>query len=156
MRTQLLKLFGSFQDHNKSTEADPGADGLHRGTHAKGQCFNGKFTVLSDDELRSRLPNLDPSAQDKMIRRLKQVFLASQDSATYPVVMRFANADGTGKVQADALGDVRGFSFSIQNVPTTDFTGVHRQDFMMNSTAAFASGEIHEFTEIVKAASLLN
>jgi hypothetical protein len=127
----LIGLFTSFANHNVSPDGT-----VHRGTHSKGKCFNGKLEI-------------DASADP----HLRQGLWAQ--SGPFPVVMRFANADGLGRSQPDTVPDVRGFSFSVRNVSgLIVYSGEARQDFMMNSTAGFASGGIHEFAEVVKMANI--
>jgi hypothetical protein len=131
LASDLIGLFSSFANHNVSPDGT-----VHRGTHSKGKCFNGQLEI-------------DATAEP----RFRQGLWAQ--SGPFPVVIRFANADGLGRVQPDTTPDVRGFSFSVRNVSGLPiYSGEARQDFMMNSTAGFASGGIHEFTEVVKMANI--
>lgn len=142
--TQLIDLFGQFADRNRNAD-----DSLNRGTHAKGKCFKGSLEIFSAEELTKNF-----NINSDLAIRLKQG-LWSYDGKL-PANLRFANANGMGKIQSDKEPDVRGFSFSVL-APSSLKTYVPngRQDFMMNSTPQFASGGIHEFLEVVKTANTL-
>lgn len=138
----LIKIFDSFANRNR------GADGgLHRATHNKGTCFHGRVTIFSDEELRK----LGEPAEN--VERLHQGFFSY--TGMHLATLRFANADGLGRHQSDKTPDVRGFSFTVQVPEITDYTGAHRQDFMFNSTPAFAAGGVYEFHELVKLVNIL-
>ena len=139
----LIAIFDRFANHNVNSDGS-----LNRGTHAKGKCFNGLVHLFSSEELKEKF-NYD----EALIHRLKQGLFSSEGNL--PATMRFANADGVGRKQADTVADVRGFSFTMQTPNTIkDYTGEHRQDFMFNSTVPFATGGIHEFLELVKTANI--
>lgn len=135
----LIQTFKDFADKNRTSSGE-----LHRGTHAKGTCFAGDFNLIKPTALEEHY-----GVPKSVVSRLKKSFFASE--GTYPASMRFANADGLGRLQSDATPDIRGFSFSVQTPDAiTDYSGTHRQDFMFNSAPAFATGGIHEFLELVK------
>lgn len=143
IKDSLVELFASFAQRNKNED-----ESLNRGTHAKGQCFDGTFKIFSQQELQSKF-----SYSDILTKRLKKG-LFKQD-VTLETSIRLANADGLGRKNSDKTGDVRGLSFSIFGDDIRDFAGVGRQDFMMNSTPGFSNGDIKGFYEVVKTASLL-
>jgi hypothetical protein len=134
---ELVQIFDSFADKNKSSSGQ-----LHRGTHAKGQCFRGEVEVFNESELTAEFHYPQAIAE-----RLKQGFFA-QDK-TWPAILRFANADGFGRNQDDRIPDVRGFSLSIFT-DKKDFSGDSKQDFMFNSASAFVAGNAKEFLALVK------
>lgn len=135
---KLIKIFKSIEDESK-TEGK-----LNRGTHVKGSCFAGSFTVFSREELNAKF-----KYDDSLINNLKSGIFAHD--GTYKAQLRFANAKG--ERNPDTKADVRGFSFSV-DLPgkVTDHTGESRQDFMMNSTPMFAVKNIHDFLQLMKAA----
>ena len=140
---QLIDLFEGFALKNRMQDGS-----LNRGTHAKGKCFRGYLEVLSTSQMK------DQNISEKLSMRLKRG-IWNQDGQ-WPIVMRFANANGMGKIQSDKEPDVRGFSFSVAGLKSLGtFSGTGRQDFMMNSTPQFATGGIREFVEVVKAANNL-
>ena len=139
---ELVQIFDSFADKNKSSSGV-----LHRGTHAKGQCFRGQVEVFNESELTAEFHY--PLA---VVQRLKQGIFA-QDK-TWPALLRFANADGFGRIQDDRIADVRGFSLSMMT-DAKDFSGEYRQDFMFNSAPAFVAGNADEFLAFVKTAVYL-
>lgn len=142
--SQLVQIFERFADHNRNTDGT-----LNRGTHAKGECFKGELNLFSAEELKYKF-----GYTDSLISRLRKGFF--EIYGPLPATLRFANADGVGRKQDDRIGDVRGFSFSVGTPETftADYLGTHRQDFMMNSTPEFATGGIHDFLEVVKAANI--
>lgn len=141
--SQLIDLFSGFAQKNRSQEG-----ALHRGTHAKGKCFRGELEVLALRQLIER------GAPEDLALRLKRGIW--NHDGRWPVVMRFANANGMGKVLSDKEPDVRGLSFSVTGPGSLNtFSRTARQDFMMNSTPQFATGGIREFVEVVKAANNL-
>ena len=138
---EMIRLF------NMNAEANRNADGtLNRGTHAKGVCFQAKVRLFSNDELTSQF-----RYPERLANRLKQgTFAGVGERAAY---VRFANADGFGRVQSDTVDDVRGFSFSMQT-DKRDYAGTQLQDFMMNSAPGFITPGIKEFSELVKLGAL--
>ncbi|MDD0854325.1 hypothetical protein HBN50_14530 [Halobacteriovorax sp. GB3] len=143
IQEDLIKIFNNFAIRNRNADSS-----LNRGTHAKGQCFDGDFQVFSANDLQSQF-----AYSEKLINRLKQGLFKSD--GLYSTSVRLANADGMGRKQSDKVGDVRGLSFSVYNLPIDDFVEIGRQDFMMNSTPGFSNGGIKGFYEVVKTANLL-
>lgn len=141
---QLIDIFERFAYHNRNSDGS-----LNRGTHAKGECFQGQLELFSEAELKHKL-----DYPESIVARLRKGFF--ELSGGMPATLRFANADGVGRKQDDRVGDVRGFSFSAETPVSfqKDYLGTHRQDFMMNSTPEFATGGIHDFLEVVKAANI--
>jgi catalase len=141
---EMIDMFDSFAERNRNQNGT-----LNRGTHAKGKCFRGNLEIFPAEVLQAKY-----GASPELAARLKRGLW--KFDGQWPAVIRFANANGMGKIQADKEPDVRGFSFSVSGPPGLDtFVKGGRQDFMMNSTPQFASGEIHEFMEVVKAANTL-
>lgn len=139
---KLVKIFEKLQDDNIRKGK------LNRGTHNKGSCFNGKFRVLSDQELKEQVEFKDLKNSDEMIQRLRRGIYS--DIENYDAEIRFANAQGLGKFQPDTTGDVRALSFSINlNGKIKDHVGDSRQDFNANSTPMFAVNNIEEFLGVM-------
>lgn len=135
---ELKTIFGQIQDEAKAKD-----DGLNRGTHAKGSCFDGEFKVFSKRELEQEFGYSSGS-----INRIKSgVFSHNKE---YPARIRFAN--GKGDRFSDRAPDVRSLSFSLDlRGDHHDFTGASRLDFSANSSPMFAVNNIHEFYELMKA-----
>lgn len=102
-----------------------------RGTHAKGVCVLGEFTV-SD---LSHLPA--PVAS-----RLKKGIFSQPGQ--YPAQLRFANAEG--KVLPDQEPDVRAVSFSAQ-IPAANEQGL--MDFAMNDATTFPIKDAKTFADLM-------
>lgn len=140
----LVNIFKELQDENISRDGQ-----LNRATHNKGSCFNGKFRVLSDQELKDQAEFKKLKNSDKLIQRLRRGIYS--DIEDYNAEIRFANAKGTGKYQADTKGDVRALSFSLDlNGKIKDHMGDSRQDFNANSTPMFAVNNIEEFLGVME------
>jgi hypothetical protein len=143
IQESLIDLFQSFAKRNRNSDGS-----LNRGTHAKGQCFDGSLKIFSAKELKENF-----SYSQELISRIKKgLFLKDEILKTE---IRLANADGLGRKNDDGPGDVRGLSFSIHSDEINDFAGKGRLDFMMNSTPGFSNGDIKGFYEVVKAANVL-
>jgi hypothetical protein len=138
--TELINLFDSFAQDNRN------ADGtLNRGTHAKGKCFAGQVHIFSQNELVTQFHD-----SPQLAARLKRGAFAA--SKTVAANMRFANADGFGRIQPDTVADIRGFSFSMDS-DLKDFAGTHKQDFMFNGAPVFITNGIKEFKALVTGAA---
>lgn len=137
---KLSKIFSKIADESKNKDGS-----VNRGTHAKGACFNGTLTVLSEEEMQKS------GTPVQTIRRIKKGFFAHDGE--YPTEVRFANAKG--QRNPDTAPDVRAMAFSIdtKNV-LKDASGDSRFDFMMNSSPMFAVNNIKEFYELMKGARL--
>ncbi|WP_415063915.1 hypothetical protein [Bdellovibrio sp.] len=137
----LIGIFNKIENESKNAD-----NSLNRGTHAKGRCFEGDFTVFSNEELKNQF-----RYSDTLIDRLKQGFFAQDGD--HKAEIRFANA--MGAKNPDTVADVRGFSFSVETFGNLkDHSGGFRQDFMMNSSPMFAVNNIQEFLELMKTARL--
>lgn len=143
IRDNLVDIFARFAERNRNSDGS-----LNRGTHSKGQCFDGDFKIFSAEELRDNF-----SYSDELISRIKRGLYKSDETLLTHV--RLANADGLGRRQNDNVADVRGFSYTVYSDTIKDFAGAGRQDFMMNSTPGFSNGSIQGFYELVKAANIL-
>lgn len=139
----LVNMFKELQDDNIR-------DGkLNRATHNKGSCFNGKFKVLSDQELKEQEEFRKLKNPEKIIQKLRRGIYS--DIENYDAEIRFANANGMGKYQADTEGDVRALSFSLDlKGKVKDHVGDRRQDFNANSTPMFAVNNIEEFLGLME------
>jgi len=117
---------------------------LARGTHAKGMCVRGVFEVF---DARDHVP-------DRLLAgRLAQGVFARP--ATYPAVIRFANADS--HIYRDRKKDVRACSFSIDVPPGIVGPYAQRLDFSLNNAPTFPINDAHDFavtTMVVTAPSL--
>lgn len=137
----LIGIFNKIENESKNADGS-----LNRGTHAKGRCFEGDFTVFNNEELKNQF-----HYSDALIGRLKQGFF-TQDG-DHRAEIRFANA--MGAKNPDTVGDVKGFSFSVETFgDLKDYSGGQKQDFMMNSSPMFAVNNINEFLELMKIARL--
>lgn len=143
IQENLVDIFASFAKRNRNDDGS-----LNRGTHSKGQCFDGHFKIYSANELRENF-----SYSEELISRIKKGLYQSDE--TLDTQVRLANADGLGRKQKDGMGDVRGLSYSIFSDEIDDFARSGRQDFMMNSTPGFSNGSISGFYEVVKTANVL-
>ena len=138
---ELGKIFGKIADEAKNKDGS-----INRGTHARGACYNGQVTLFSREELAS-----DFKYSEALINKIKQGFFAHEGA--FSAQVRFAN--GKGQRNPDTTNDVRAISFAIEtNGIIKDPTGSSRLDFMMNSTPMFATNNIKEFYELMKAARL--
>ncbi|MBX9767504.1 MAG: hypothetical protein K2X47_09560, partial [Bdellovibrionales bacterium] len=143
---RLVEIFRKIEDESRS-------DGrLHRGTHAKGKCFEGEFKVFSQAETTRLLNEKGVGDASQLSEKLAKGVFAYP--GTYRAEMRFANAKGN--VNNDTLGDVRGLSFSIDfgKDIAQDYAGDGRLDFMMNTSPMFAVNNIEEFLDLMKASRL--
>lgn len=137
----LIGIFNKIENESAGQ-----GQSLSRGTHAKGTCFESEFKVFSSSELKNRF-----HLSDTQISRLKQGLFA-QDGI-HRSELRFANAKGAKN--PDTVDDVRGLSFTVEtHGDNKDYSGTHRQDFMMNSSPMFVVNNIDEFVELMKAARL--
>lgn len=143
IKENLVAIFASFAKRNQNKDGS-----LNRGTHSKGQCFDGNFKIFSREELKQRF-----SYSDDLIGRIKKGLFEIDE--TLRTEVRLANADGLGRRQRDGMGDVRGLSYTVYSDSIDDFAGSGRQDFMMNSTPGFSNGSILGFYEVVKTANTL-
>lgn len=132
---KLAKIFKKIADESKNADGS-----LNRGTHAKGQCFEGVTRMETDKNTSS----------ETLDRIKKGFFRFAGDFKTH---IRFANAKG--QVNDDRVADVRAMSFAIETEGlSVDEVGGSRLDFMMNSSPMFAVRNIKEFHELMKAARI--
>ncbi len=105
---------------------------IMRGTHTKGVCVKGSFEIY----------DLAKTIEDPILRdRLSQGLFAKP--GTYPVTIRFANADVT--IAADYVEDVRAISFAVACPPGVLGPDAVRHDFSLNAATTFPINDAHSF-----------
>lgn len=109
-------------------------DRLAQRAGAKVRGFHAKAHACVRGELHVRVPPALARAR---------VGLFAED-ASYPTWVRFSN--GTGFVQADAKGDVRGLALKVMKVP-----GGGTQDFLMTNGATTPAPDARQFVTFGKA-----
>ncbi len=148
---ELIEIFSKIQ----AEAAEPKADKkLGRGTHHKGICFNAKFKIFNEEELKEKNQNLATKNKvnlNELVEKLRQGIF--ENPGEYEAQLRFANAKG--EYLSDSKGDVRGLAFSVDmNGKMIDPTGRSRQDFMMNSSPMFLVDNIQDFLQMMRADEL--
>jgi len=106
-----------------------------RGTHAKGQCAMGSVRVFSDDELNF-------STQKNLMRIRMGIF----SNVNQPMEARFRFMNADGKIQADAIPDIRSISMDINSD-----TG-RSQHFAFNNVPRFQLKNLQTFADVMKLA----
>ena|GEM_PF-1325749 len=108
---------------------------LNRGTHSKGVCAKGEFTVVD-------VAKANPQASKEIVESVSKGLFATPGA--YPVpFLRFANGkSGIGK---DTDPDVRALSFSV------DMGKKGKQDFSLNSVTTFPIESLTAFNLFLEA-----
>ncbi len=107
-----------------------------RALHAKGIGATAEITIL---------PDLPPHARQGLFAT----------PATYPAYVRYSN--GSGKRQADTVGDVRGVAIKVVGVEEKKIIpgmeNAKTQDLLLIRTPAIPFRDAHEFVKVVTAAT---